>query len=350
MVMSMRHCHYLCLVFLMLPLAACRSGVWEGFPQVAPDGLVWPAPPEPPRVGWVAEIRSHEDLFTEGGGLRTITRLFTGQPDTALVRPHAVAVHPEGGLLVSDPGRAVVHYYCWSRRAYHALGLERPEGLPSPVGVAALPDGRILVADSRLAQILIYDNKGESLGEFASDLDLHRPAGLAVDAVSQQVVIADVTAHQIILCDFEGRVIRRVGTRGGAPGQFNFPTHLAESTGGRLAVSDSMNFRVQTLTVAGEPLATIGELGAAPGKFSKPKGVAFDGAGRVIVVEGLYDALQFFTPDGQLLLSVGGSGQAPGQFWLPAGCCVDSERGLLFVADSYNRRVQVFRLLTGESP
>jgi sugar lactone lactonase YvrE len=43
-----------------------------------------------------------------------------------------------------------------------------------------------------------------------------------------------------------------------------------------------------------------------------------------------------------LLLAIGRRGQGPGEFWLPNGIHV-SRDNTIYVADSYNRRVQVFR-------
>jgi len=45
------------------------------------------------------------------------------------------------------------------------------------------------------------------------------------------------------------------------------------------------------------------------------------------------------------LMSFGDEGHGPGQFWLPAGIFVDG-RDRIWVADSYNRRVQVFDYLS----
>jgi len=106
-----------------------------------------------------------------------------------------------------------------------------------------------------------------------------------------------------------------------------------------------MNFRVQILEPDGTFVRSIGVAGDAPGGFAKPKGVAVDPRGRIMVVEGLHDAVQFFDWDGRLLLSLGASGSGPGEFWLPAGLAFDDKEQLLFVADSYNSRVQVFRLI-----
>lgn len=329
---------------------ACRTASWQGFPEAFDPRFVWPPPPETPRVAFVMEIRSHRDLFKTASGPLGIAGWLSGEPDSALVRPYAVALHPAGGLLISDPGRAVVHFYDWNRRRYIPVGAELEGGLPSPVGVAALPDGRILVSDSRLGRVESFTAQGRPLGPFASEDLFQRPAGIAVNPRRREVYVADVTAHRIGVLDFEGGLKNWIGRRGQAPGEFNFPTHLSLDPRGNLAVTDSMNFRAQLIDPDGQFLRSVGQLGNSPGKFSKPKGLAVDRQGRMIVVEGIYDALQFFSPEGRLLLSLGQPGSEPGQFWLPAGVCMDSERELLFVADSYNARVQVFRFLKEPMP
>ena len=338
------------LLAIMALCSACHMQPWGGFPRHINPELVWPTAPEQPKVAFVMEIRDHTDLFEEGGGWQTLKSWIAGQPDSTLVRPYALALHPVGGLLIADPGRQVVHFYDWSRRRYISIGPERTGGLPSPVGVVALPDGRILVSDSRLGSIESFDTDGKFLGPFCNGDLFQRPAGLAIDPARQQLYVVDVIAHRIGVLDWNGRLLRWIGERGDNPGQFNFPTHLALTPDGLPAISDSMNFRIQLVQPDGTPVRTVGQLGDAPGSFAQPKGVACDAQGRRIVVEGRHDAIQFFSPKGELLLSLGSPGSQPGQFWLPAGLCMDWMDGLLFVADSYNRRVQVFRLLESAPP
>lgn len=326
---------------------SCAGGAWKGFGPGAEQDYVWPRPPLPPRIEYVTSIHSHEDLFQTGGLWGAVARLFAGGPDSSLSRPYAIAVHPEGGLLVSDAGRQVVHFFDWSHRKYISIGGQSEGGLASPVGVGVMTDGSILVCDSRLGRVLKYAPDGRYLGVFADAEEFGRPAGLSVSQRSGEVFVADVTNHVIAVFSPEGRRIRTLGGRGSEPGQFNFPTHLAIDPKNRLLVTDSMNFRVQMIEPDGRPLRSYGSLGAAEGQFSKPKGVAADRTGRVIVVEGLYDALQIFGQESELLISLGEPGSDAGQFWLPAGLTVDLDEGLLFVADSYNSRVQVFRFLDG---
>lgn len=336
------------IVAIALGFSGCTSGPWHDFPVPGPQALTWPLPPERARVVFLMQIRSHTDLFRSAGRWGWFGRLIAGEPDSALVRPYALALHPDGGLLVTDPGRRKVHFFDWTRRRYVAIGDRIQGGLPSPVGVAVLPDGRILVSDSRLARIKIFDVNGRPLGEFGADGLLGRPAGIAVVPDRREIYVVDVIRHRVVVFDFNGALLRSIGERGSGPGEFNFPTHIAATADGRLAVTDSLNFRVQVLEADGTFVREVGRLGDSPGRFSKPKGVAATRAGELIVVEGLYDRLEFFSAEGQLLLDIGRPGSGPGEFWLPAGLCLDRSTGRVFIADTFNQRVQVLQLLGHE--
>jgi sugar lactone lactonase YvrE len=70
-----------------------------------------------------------------------------------------------------------------------------------------------------------------------------------------------------------------------------------------------------------------------------------DRIGHIFVADALLDAVQVFSDDGQLLLGVGEQGMKAGQFWMPNGLFVNGD-DVLYVADAYNQRVQVFQVLT----
>lgn len=335
----------LSLLALCLLVSACAATPWRGFPERGTPEMVWPLPPQPSRVAYVMQIREHADLFQESGFWRTLGGWITGGPDSRLVRPTAVAIHPSGGLVVTDIGRQTAFFFDWSHRRCRNLGSERPGGLPSPVGVAALRDGRILVSDSKLRSVEAFSQDGRWLGSFAKAGLLERPAGIAVNDERNEIYIADVAGHAVLVFDPQGNLLRRFGRHGAGLGEFNFPTHIAIGPEGQLAVTDSMNFRIQLFSPEGKPIQAIGSHGDAPGQFSRPKGIAADSRGWFMVVEGLYDVIQFFDWNGAFLITIGASGSHPGEFWLPSGLVFYEKEHLLFVADSYNGRVQVFRVL-----
>ena len=72
--------------------------------------------------------------------------------------------------------------------------------------------------------------------------------------------------------------------------------------------------------------------------------MAFDADGHVWVVDAQFENVQGFDTDGRLLMAFGSEGRGVGEFWLPAGICIDA-RNRMWIADTYNRRVQVFELL-----
>jgi hypothetical protein len=64
------------------------------------------------------------------------------------------------------------------------------------------------------------------------------------------------------------------------------------------------------------------------------------------VVDSLFHAIQIFDADGRFLLSLGGLGQERGEFRLPTGMFIGAD-DKIYVADSFNQRVQVLRYIGG---
>jgi len=331
----------------LLP-AGCASG--PRHLEMVPDmARVWPVPPDPPRIAYLHQIRVPADVgVREGLGAR-IAAVFTGrQRPPEVEEPIGLYADPDGWLLVADPGLQVVHIFNLKQGTY-AQAFELPGGrLASPVGVALDPErGWVFVADSIHNQLFVFDTTGHYVGRFGEGL--LRVSGLAWDRDRRRLLAADTGHHRVVVFDPDGHQTAAFGERGDGPGQLNFPTNVAVAPGGTIYVSDSLNFRVAVFDPDFRPVRQIGHLGAVVGSFSKPKGVAVDADGRLYVVDGIYDVVQLFDSEGQLLMFFGGSGSQPGHFWLPAGVAVAGRD--IFVADTRNRRVQVFRLLsTGDAP
>ncbi len=107
-----------------------------------------------------------------------------------------------------------------------------------------------------------------------------------------------------------------------------------------------MNFRIQTFTLDGRFLSVFGDHGDSSGQFSQPKGVAADTQGNVYVAGATIDRVQIFSRQGDFLLAFGGEGKGPGEFLMPAGLTIVDDK--IYVADSYNRRIQIFQFMGGD--
>ena len=249
----------------------------------------------------------------------------------------------EGGFVVADADRSLVLRI--HPRAEEAVALEcrgRPWKLPLAVAVG--PDRSVYVADGGLGLVLrlLADGSCAAIGAGV----LERPAGLAFAA--GRIYVVDPPKHQISAFSPDGIEQLRFGARGEGKGQLNFPTAIAAGKEDTLLVVDALNYRVVRFGKDGTFLGSFGEPGDGAGAFGRPKGVAVDPRGRVYVSDAQHDVVIVFSAGGSFEVALGGSGQGPGSLTLPAGIAVGD--GFLYVADSYNHRVQIFQLLGGEAP
>ncbi len=329
----------LALIALLLAVACDRFD--EAPPDLAPpaEDLVWPQPPEPARIRFLFAFREPEDLGFTRSIFGRLWSLIAGEDSREMVRPYAIAV--DGGeVAIADPGARVVHLYDLQQREYGRIEKAGDDALASPVGIA-FGDGRLYVADSVLARVFVFDRSGKLLQTIG---DMKRPTGLAFDPATKRLYVADTLKHEIDVFDAGGTKLFSFGSRGVAAGEFNYPTHMS-IWDSRLYVNDTMNFRIQSFALDGSPLSVFGSHGDGSGDLAQPKGVAADAAGHIYVADTLFNRVQIFDPSGALLLAFGGEGIGAGQFWLPAGVFIDESR--VYVADSYNRRIQVFEYIGG---
>ncbi len=312
---------------LALPLAGLLlSGACTGA-RVAERGLApelaWPAGEARVRLERVFDLRRGSALSAGLIGLARHTPLFE--------RPFGVAWSGDD-LIVADPG---------ARRLARIAGDGRvtwsqPDG--APLGVAACAAG-IVASDPGAGRLMLFDGALRTARVLAEGLA--RPTGVA--CLDERVYVAETGRHRVLVLQADGSRVG-LGARGEAPAQFNFPTALAAARG-TLYVGDTLNFRVQVLDAAsGAYRGAFGRLGDGPGDMPRLKGLALDARGDLWVSDAHLDRVSLYAPDGSLLLALGGRGSDPGRFSFPSGIAAHVD-GRVAVADSLNRRVQVFRLL-----
>lgn len=278
--------------------------------------------------------------------LKWIAGLFDVQNPVVLQRPQSGVVDENGRILVTDVSRGAV--YVFDQANGHLDVWEYSDGyrrFVTPVGIALGPEGRVFVADADQRKVVLLDHEGHGIGIIGAN-DLERPTGLAWDEHESLLYVADTQAHQIKVFDMTGRKVRTIGKRGDGPGEFNFPTFLALSKG-KLLVSDTMNARIQIITLDGSaPPFLFGERGIQLGNLVRPKGIAIDQENNIYVIESYYDHLLIFDDQARFLLPIGGAGKEAGTFYLPSGVWVDHQNRV-YVADTFNGRIAVFQFLGG---
>lgn len=188
---------------------------------------------------------------------------------------------------------------------------------------------------------------------------LQQPLGLA--AGNGLVYVVDERLNQVFSYSSEGLLVQTFGNVGsvGSVGNesslfFNRPNGIAALPNGELLVADTWNYQIKHIHPAGDLLAQWGKAGeygfAAPTDpddgFWGPRDVAVDSAGLVYVADTGNKRIRVYEILGGEAVrqrDIGRGGSGPGQLDEPSGLAVHSD-GRLFVADTWNRRIAVFDL------
>jgi len=317
-------------------------------PAPAPT-LVWPLPPDTPRIRYVTAYHGLTDFKKNSGRWKS---LLIGpeadRPSTQLMKPYGIAVAGDGRVFVTDTAARRVFVFDPHGQSVAFVGEKGPMKVVKPIGVAIDASGIVFIADATLKRVIGYRPDGSVAIAIGHDGELESPSGLAIDRRRSLLYVADARKHQVLCyAAGDGAFVRAIGKRGTESGEFNFPTNLSVDRSGRLYVTDTLNFRVQIFDGSGAFVSSIGTQGDTPGHLNRAKGVGVDSEGHVYIADTSFNNFQIFDADGSILLFVGSTGDGPGEFLLPAGLFVDDE-DRIYVADQGNARVQVFQRVRTE--
>ncbi|MCB1924115.1 MAG: 6-bladed beta-propeller [Gammaproteobacteria bacterium] len=314
------------------------------------DWPVWPKGAQIPRFVYVGDLTGEANFVGDEAASRAsgfvawLVGLGREVADPQVLRrPQGVAEGADGAIWVSDVSRQAVFLFDTLGGSLRIIdSFDDTRRFKAPVGLAPLPDGGVIVSDAELGLLVRLDHMGQSVGVLAEGL-FGRPTGLAYDAASGRLFVADTRRNRVDVIDLEGQLQYTIGAEGDAAGQLNAPTYIALASG-HLYVTDTLNARIQVFDIDGTAVRQIGERGLYVGNLTRPKGVAVSDEGLVFIVESYYDHLLIFDDQGHLLLPIGGTGQRPGQFYLPSGVWA-GQGGRVYVADMFNGRVSILQYL-----
>ncbi|MET0008445.1 MAG: 6-bladed beta-propeller [Candidatus Thiodiazotropha sp. 6PLUC9] len=336
---------------LITLVSGCASRVPSSSEQAQAENFVWPAPPAKPRIRYIGSLKSSESLTAESK--QSLRDWFLGKKEEKpleLIKPYGVHSDSQGRVYVADTGIAGLVVFDRKKQNLTYWGTTGPGALKKPTGITSDAQGNVYVSDVIDHRVVIYDKNGSFINAYGGKDILTSPVGLAFNDETQQLYVVDSKKHQVTVFNKDGGIDFTIGERGGDSGKFNFPTNIAMDKNGVIYISDTMNFRVQIFDQAGTYLRSFGKLGDRRGQFSRLKGIGIDSDGHIYTVDAAFNNVQIFNPDGKLMLTLGQSGTGPGGFYLPAGAHVD-QNNHIFIADQLNQRIEMFEYLkNGQEP
>jgi DNA-binding beta-propeller fold protein YncE len=318
-------------------------------PVKKPVNLVWPLPPQKPRVKFIDYLANNTDVEPpkQKGWLQKLINEDASNNVIGMKQPAGIAVDSKDRIYVADTIAGSVFVFDRQNKSLQLLGTESAGRLLSPYGVAIDTKDNIYVSDVRLKQINIYgpDWNLKALVHTIGGQDLVNPVGLALDEERRRLFIVDSHAHHIVVANLDqpdqGTFF---GKRGEGETEFNYPMHVAVDKAGQIYVTSTLSFSVKVFDKDFKFVKTLGKHGDGIGMFDRPKGVALDSEGHLYVADASFSNFQIFDSDGRMLLVVGGFGKDPGYFLVPSAIFID-KKDRIYVSDSANKRIQIFQFL-----
>ncbi|XP_077548356.1 B-box type zinc finger protein ncl-1-like [Haemaphysalis longicornis] len=169
-----------------------------------------------------------------------------GNRDGQLLYPNRVAVAPRTGDIVVTERSPAHQIQVYTRdgqfvRQFGATILQHPRG------IAVDNRGRMVVVESKVMRITVFDPTGCVLRKFRCCDHLDFPIGVAVND-REEVFIADNRAHCVKVFSYDGAFVRQIG----GEGITDYPIAVCINERGEVVVADNHNnFHITVFTQDG---------------------------------------------------------------------------------------------------
>ena len=281
-----------------------------------------------------------------------ISLLLKGTWNDNLYRPTRVSVNADGKIAVADNHRKQIYIFAGDHRFISSVPLPS-----SPLSVAFAVDGNLYVGIQN--DILKINLSGEIVDRFSSHgISLQAPMDIAVEK-SGLIYVVDRDRNSVSVYSSAFELQRTFGTPGMNPGEFRSPIGLAlDASTGEIIIADGGNSRIQIFSTDGNYRRVFGEhikqtdtTWQVVGTFARMQGVAVDAHGRIYVTDGGLDHVQIFDTNGNHLGFLGKEGPRASRLHVPMGITVSSSGKLLVTSlTSSEVKEYIIEYTTGVEP
>ncbi len=195
----------------------------------------------------------------------------------------------------------------------------------------------LYLVDQFSAKTTQYDIDGRVLQVFENRAELPQPISVAVDDVQAEIFVADQLRAHALVFNRAGNVTRVINAPKSGKTLIQSLSAMAFADN-QLYLVDSVNHEVHAMSPTGKYRFSFGV-----DELVAPGAVTVDGQNRVFVADTITNSIKVFR-GGEFEREIGGQGsELSNEFQLISGLWADND--LLYVADSANASVKIFRIL-----
>ena len=282
--------------------------------------MLFPAPPEVPRIQFLRSFSGSSDLETESPLSKFLN--ITKTDFKIINKPYGIATG-NGKIYICDSYQGTLDIIDLTRntlRIFTPLGFG---ALRKPINAALDSTGNLYITDTQRGDIVVF---GPDLS-FKKSIKGESLKPVDVDVRGDSVYIADMKDKNVEIWSASGntKVADFPPPREDTPDSLRLiePVSLAVDKERNVYVCDFGAFCVRKYDHEGKLIRTFGTLGKSSGQFARPKGITVDDEERLYVVDAAFENVQIFDKDGNLLLFFGGPYARPGNMYLPAQITID---------------------------
>lgn len=282
-------------------------------------------------------------LLAPAGAPLTVVRTYGAVPGSAPLfqQPREAVLGPDGLLYVADTGNHRIAVVDAHGTVVRTITRGNAGPLQSPFAVAIAPNGHLVVLDSDLGQVLAYatrrDASAAPLAASALSLSLGHARDLVLDATGQ-ILVADPASNSVVTLSSDLALVHQQPNRATDGTQlYEQPDAIALGPNGSVYVVDSQNNQVKQFSsqwrlLRSLPIVTTDTMHA-------PHLLALPGD-RLLVSDPPDDKLLLFSPgsDTPQAFSVPTQGGLPAQ---PLGLARGTNGAILVTCATANQVLEV---------